>query len=331
LDFSIIIPVYNRPHELEELLNSLFLTTFKNPFEIVIIEDGSTLKSDIIVEKYKLKLNINYFYKKNSGPGDSRNFGMQQAKGKYFLLFDSDCIIPSEYLNQVHDFLSKNPVDFFGGADTADETFSDFQKAVNFSMTSFLTTGGIRGNDKKDFQPRSFNMGLSKEAFQKSGGFGQIHPGEDPDLTLRLWQLGYKSAYIAEAKVIHKRRINWEAFFKQTNKFGKARPILDLWHPNYKKITFWFPTFFIIGLDLAILFAFFGFFMPIYAVLCYFMLVFIASLIKNKSLNIAFMSLFTTLIQFYGYGLGFLKSWFLIHLLKKKPEQSFPELFYIKK
>lgn len=331
MNFSIIIPVYNRPQELEELLTSLSLTTFQNPFEVVIVEDGSSVKADEIVEKFKAILDIKYFYKSNTGPGDSRNFGMNQATGDYFLLFDSDCIIPNDYLNQVQHFLEKNPVNFFGGADTADDAFSDFQKAVNFSMTSFITTGGIRGKDLKDFQPRSFNMGLSREAYKKSGGFGEIHPGEDPDLTLRLWQMGFKSAFIPKAVVIHKRRISWEAFFNQTNKFGKARPILDLWHPQYKKITFWLPSLFIIGLDIAILLVFFGYFVPLYLFLFYFILVGTFSLIQTKNLKIALMSLGTSLIQFYGYGLGFLKSWFFIHVLKKNPEQTFPELFFKKK
>ena len=273
MDFSIIIPVFNRPHELDELLESLSKSSYKKPFEIIIVEDGSQQKADEIVKKYSDALDLKYFFKENTGPGDSRNFGMKKASGNYFLLFDSDCIIPADYLNLLDEFLSKNNVDFFGGADQADASFSDFQKAVNFTMTSFLTTGGIRGSAKKDFQPRSFNMGLSRKCFEKSGGFGQIHPGEDPDLTLRLWQIGFKSAFVSNATVVHKRRIDWASFYKQTHKFGKARPILDSWHPNYKKITFWLPSLFIIGLDLAILFMFFGWFFPMLVYGFYFILI----------------------------------------------------------
>ena len=227
MDFSIIIPVFNRPHELDELLESLSKSSYKKPFEIIIVEDGSQQKADEIVKKYSDALDLKYFFKENTGPGDSRNFGMKKASGNYFLLFDSDCIIPADYLNLLDEFLSKNNVDFFGGADQADASFSDFQKAVNFTMTSFLTTGGIRGSAKKDFQPRSFNMGLSRKCFEKSGGFGQIHPGEDPDLTLRLWQIGFKSAFVSNATVVHKRRIDWASFYKQTHKFNKARSIFD--------------------------------------------------------------------------------------------------------
>ena len=201
--FSIIIPVYNRPDEIDELLASLSKLEFNEGFEIVIIEDGSTIKSDAIIEKYSDKLDISYFFKENTGPGDSRNFGMQNAKGDYFILFDSDCIIPKNYLNEVVKAFQINYVDCFGGPDQALDSFSDIQKAINFSMTSFLTTGGIRGGSEKinKFQPRSFNMGISKKAFQASGGFGNIHPGEDPDLSIRLWDLGFETKLFPKAYV----------------------------------------------------------------------------------------------------------------------------------
>ena len=184
--FSLIIPVYNRPDEVEELLTSLFENDFSSDFEVVIIEDGSTIRCENVINSFKQKLNISYYFKENSGPGDSRNFGMKVAKGNYFLIFDSDCIIPKQYLNEVYKALQNDFVDCFGGPDKALDSFSDVQKAINFAMTSFLTTGGIRGGSEKidKFQPRSFNMGLSRIAFEKSKGFGNIHPGEDPDLSI---------------------------------------------------------------------------------------------------------------------------------------------------
>src|SRR5690606_37840053 len=193
LSFSFIIPVYNRPDEIKELLESLTEQTFKTPFEVVIVEDGSSLPSDKIVEHYNDKLQLSYFYKQNSGPGDSRNYGMKLAKGNYFLILDSDCILPPQYLEEVNASLQSEYVDCFGGPDTAHTSFSALQKAINYSMTSIFTTGGIRGSKKaiNKFQPRSFNMGISKAAFEASGGFGKIHPGEDPDLTIRLWKSGY--------------------------------------------------------------------------------------------------------------------------------------------
>ena len=238
--FSLIIPVYNRPDEIDELLESLSKLYYNEDFEIVIIEDGSSLKCEDVVLEYERKLNISYYYKDNSGPGNSRNFGMQKAKGDYFIIFDSDCIIPKNYLTEVMKALKQNYVDCFGGPDKALDSFSDIQKAINFAMTSFLTTGGIRGGSEKinKFQPRSFNMGISKIAFEKSNGFGNIHPGEDPDLSIRLWNLGYETRLFPNAFVYHKRRIDWDKFSTQVNKFGKARPILNSWYPKYNKLTY---------------------------------------------------------------------------------------------
>lgn len=330
--FSIIIPVYNRPEEMEELLQSLQQLDYSDPFEIVVIEDGSSLKSDEIVNKYSKQLTISYYFKENSGPGDSRNYGMQKAKGDYFIIFDSDCIIPKQYLVEVSKALTKDFVDFFGGPDQALDSFSDIQKAINFSMTSFITTGGIRGGSEKlnKFQPRSFNMGISKAAFQASGGFGNIHPGEDPDLTIRLWELGFHSKLIQNAFVYHKRRIDWNKFSIQTNKFGKARPILDSWHPKYSKLTYFFPSIFILGLygSLVLLLILQDFLFKLYCF--YFLLILIFSTIQNKSIRIGFLSILATWKQFNSYGSGFINSFIKIKLLKQNPQKAFPELFFTK-
>jgi glycosyltransferase involved in cell wall biosynthesis len=206
--FSLIIPVYNRPDEIEELLASLTIQTYKEEYEIVIIEDGSSITCSDVVFSYSEKLFISYYLKENTGPGDSRNYGMGRAKGEYFIILDSDCIIPPDYLLNVSKSLHVNYADCFGGPDAALDSFSDVQKAINFTMTSFLTTGGIRGKSEKieKFQPRSFNMGLSKKAFEASGGFGDIHPGEDPDLSIRLWKQGYSTSLFRDCYVYHKRR-----------------------------------------------------------------------------------------------------------------------------
>ncbi|MCS7473663.1 glycosyltransferase, partial [Myroides odoratimimus] len=244
--FSFIIPVYNRPDEVDELLESLTKQTYKEAFEVVIVEDGSKEDSRAVVSKYEDRLEISYYYKANSGPGASRNYGMERAKGEYFIVLDSDCIIPQEYLTTVDQYLKEEYVDCFGGPDAALASFSDVQKAINYSMTSVLTTGGIRGASERigKFQPRSFNMGISKKAFLASGGFGKIHPGEDPDLTIRLWKLGFDTQLFSKAYVYHKRRIDWNKFFIQVNKFGKARPILNQRYPETSKITYWFPALF---------------------------------------------------------------------------------------
>ena len=223
LHFSIVVPVYNRPQEVLELLESLRAQCYEQPYEIVIVEDGSTETSEEVMKAFT-DLNISYYFKENSGPGASRNYGMQRAKGNYYLILDSDCVLPEDYLSSVENALTARYTDFFGGPDAAHEDFTTLQKAINYAMTSFLTTGGIRGRKKAttNFEPRSFNMGISKEAFEASKGFGNIHPGEDPDLSIRLWQMGYTSQLIPEAYVFHKRRISWSKFYMQVKKFGTA-------------------------------------------------------------------------------------------------------------
>ncbi|MFD2602107.1 glycosyltransferase [Flavobacterium suzhouense] len=328
--FSLIIPVFNRPDEVEELLESLTLQTYKDRYEIVIIEDGSSITCKEVVDSYSDKLNISYYFKANSGPGDSRNYGMKIAKGDYFIILDSDCIIPPHYLESVDLNLKKSYVDCFGGPDAALSSFSDVQKAINFSMTSFLTTGGVRGKSEKieKFQPRSFNMGISKKAFEASEGFGHIHPGEDPDLSIRLWKLGFSTKLFSDSFVYHKRRIDWEKFHKQVNKFGKCRPILDLWHPEYKKVTFLFPSVFMLGLALSLFLSLFGYSVGIYLYILYFIIIFIVSGIQNRSFKIAAFSVVAVFIQFYGYGSGYLKSFLKVHILKEDPKKAFPELFF---
>jgi len=332
--FSLIIPVFNRPDEVDELLESLSQQDFNENFEVVIVEDGSTLRCDDVVQKYAEKLHLTYYFKENSGPGSSRNYGMEKAKGDYFIIFDSDCIIPKSYLTEVAKALKENYVDCFGGPDAALDSFSDIQKAINFAMTSFLTTGGIRGGSEKidKFQPRSFNMGLSRKAFDASNGFGNIHPGEDPDLSIRLWNLGFETKLFTKAFVYHKRRIDWEKFTVQVNKFGKARPILNSWYPKYNKLTFFFPSVFIIGLFLSVLLYIlsqkFDYLLQMYFV--YFLAILLISSIQNKSIKIGFLSLKAVWNQFYGYGTGFIESFLKIIVLKQKPEKAFPELFFKK-
>lgn len=312
LQFSIIIPVYNRPDEIDELLKSLTHQTYSKWFEVVIVEDGSELSSKEIVESYSEKLNIQYFFKKNTGAGKSRNFGMEKANGNFFVIFDSDCIIPPHYLEEVEKALIENFTAAYGGADAAHKSFTTIQKAINYSMTSVLTTGGIRGKKKAvgKFQPRSFNLGISKKAFEVTKGFSKMKIGEDIDLIFRLWETGFETQFIENAYVYHKRRATFKQFFNQTFNFGKARPFLNNKFPGTAKITYWFPSLFIVGFLFSIVSSCFGihFFMCCYGI--YFLLIFVDSFIKNKSILVAITSIFTTFTQFFGYGLGFLKGQF---------------------
>lgn len=332
VSFSIIVPVYNRPQEVKELLESLVDQDFDGDFEVVIVEDGSSESSEAVVKEFQ-QLNVSYYYKDNTGPGDSRNYGMEHARGNYFIILDSDCILPKQYLVEVDRELQNDYVHCFGGPDAADDSFTTVQKAINYVMTSFFTTGGIRGRAASvgKFQPRSFNMGVSKEAFQKTGGFGRIHPGEDPDLTFRIWKAGFATRLFPKAFVYHKRRIDWNKFYIQVSKFGKVRPILNKWHPGTAKLTYWFPTLFIIGLVASIVLTFFGIILPLGLFLAYFLFLFLDALLRNKDLKVAFLAIFAALTQFTGYGIGFLKSTILLNFSNKEAELLFPKLFFKKR
>lgn len=331
MKLSLIIPVYNRPDEVDELLESLTKQDFIDDYEVVVIEDGSSADCRSVIEKYP-DLDISYYYKANSGPGDSRNFGMRNAKGDYFIILDSDCILPVNYLSEVKKSLEQDYVDCFGGSDDADHSFSDTQKAINFAMTSVVTTGGIRGASERltKFQPRSFNMGISQKAFETSGGFGNIHPGEDPDLAIRLWDLGFETRLFKNVKVYHKRRISWDKFFIQVHKFGKARVILNKWHPKYLKLTFFFPGLFLIGFIFSLLLTIFDFPFFLAAYAWYFFFCFLFSTIRYKSLKIGFLSVYAVAIQFYGYGTGFIKAFYKINIQNRTPEEALPEMFFKK-
>lgn len=331
LQFSFIIPVYNRPDEVQELLDSFKALDGDFLYEIVIVEDGSSIDCKFVIEKYTNDLDISYYTKPNSGPGDSRNYGMKKAKGNYFIILDSDCLLPPQYLSIVYSYLSSTYVDCFGGPDAAHQSFTNLQKAINFSMTSFITTGGIRGggNDTDaKFQPRSFNMGLSKKAFIASAGFGVIHPGEDPDLSIRLNDLGFDTVLIKEAYVYHKRRVSWKKFYQQVHKFGLVRPILNRWHPKTKRLTYWFPTLFMLGFIASILLLLLGYKLPLIAYALYVLIAFILAFLSTGNLSVAIQSILAIFIQFFGYGYGFLKSTIAIAILNKDPQEHFPKLFF---
>lgn len=333
LSYSFIIPVYNRPEEVSELLRSFTLLEYGGTdFEIIIVEDGSDRKCDEVFMQYKDTLPVFYYYKPNSGPGDSRNFGMKKARGNYFIILDSDVILPPGYLQEVNTFLGKNYADCFGGPDTTAADFSAVQKAINFAMTSFLSTGGIRGKSKtvEKFKPRSFNMGISREVFEKTGGYAAIAVGEDIDLSVRIRKNGFKTALIPDAFVYHKRRSTWLQFYRQVNRFGMGRPILNRWHPETYSPVFLLPTLFCLGLLATVIAALCGYYLWIGFYFVYFLLIFVGSSVIHKNIKIGIYSCFAVLIQFTGYGSGYLKSFYHINILGKAPESAFPYLFYKK-
>jgi glycosyltransferase involved in cell wall biosynthesis len=323
ISLSLIIPVYNRPFEVQELLGSLSKQTNKR-FEIVIVEDGSTEHCLDVVKKYRSQLTITYFFKENTGPGLTRNYGMERAQGNYFIFFDSDCIIPPQYIEVVLQWLTTNWLDAFGGPDEAHESFSDLQKAINYSMTSFFTTGGIRGGGEKldKFYPRSFNMGFSKEVFEKTGGFPSVRyakakaAGEDIELSILIRENGFRIGLIKEAFVYHKRRIDLKKFYKQVFNFGYARITLARRNNSALKLVHLLPAVFTIGLFCCIILAFISIYF-LTPLTLYALIIFIDASLKNKNISIGFLSIFTSLIQLIGYGLGFIKSFIDQHLFRK--------------
>lgn len=312
--FSIIIPVFNRPLEIKELLESLVNQVYQD-FEVIVVEDGSTFTSEDIVFDFHNRLNVKYFFIDNVGQGFARNFGMQKAKGDYFVLFDSDCIIPEVYLNVLKSAIQERRLDAHGGPDAASQDFSVFQKAVNYSMTSFLTTGGIRGKmkDPKKYQARGYNMGLSKAAFQRTKGFIDPNKAEDIELSIRLKKEGFKSELVDEAYVYHKRKESWESFISQAFSFGQNRVHVSKYHPEAIKFVHLLPSFFFLGLVLTLLFVLMQ--LPVLKWLFIFygiwaLMVGIDAGIKERSFSVGLTAIFTSFCQLIAYGLGLLSALF---------------------
>jgi glycosyltransferase involved in cell wall biosynthesis len=309
--YSVIIPVYNRPEEMSELLESLTQQTIRD-FEVVVVEDGSAISSESIVNRYQSKIQIRYFTKKNEGPGPARNFGYHQARGKYLVAFDSDCIIPSDYFKHVEEGLTAHALDAWGGPDKAHENFTILQRAMGYTMSSVLTTGGIRGGKKHLgwFQPRSFNMGISRKVFEVTNGFAFTRFAEDIEFSIRMRKAGFRVGLIEKAYVFHKRRTTFGQFFKQVFNFGKGRALLASVHPEEIKLTHWFPTLFTLACIGLIALPLIDDRLFLIAAGCfgiYFLSIFCHALIATKNLAVALFSIPSAFLQLTGYGLGFLK------------------------
>ncbi len=309
--FSIIIPLYNRPLEIDELLYTLTQQTYLQ-FEVLVIEDGSKISAKEIVDSYAEKLAISYYYKENAGQGFARNFGFEHAKGDYFVVFDSDCLIPIDYLEIVKNYLLEHQLDAYGGPDGAHSSFTAVQKAISYSMTSPFTTGGIRGNKKHigQFHPRSFNMGISREVWERTGGFILTRLGEDIEFSIRIHSMGFKIGLIPDAIVYHKRRTDLIQFYKQLHFFGRARINIYKHFPSELKVVHFFPALFTLFLCLSLIL---NVFIHPLADLCntllamYILLIFFHSWTINKSAKVAFLSIAASFVQLSAYGLGFMQ------------------------
>lgn len=326
--YSVIIPVYNRPDEVDELLQSLMSQHFKD-FEVIVVEDGSSVPCREVVDKYKNCLDIKYFQKPNSGPGQTRNYGAERSQGEYLIILDSDCILPEGYLDSVENELKDSSADAFGGPDRAHDSFTDIQKAINYSMTSFFTTGGIRGGKKKmdKFYPRSFNMGVEREVYHVLGGFSKMRFGEDIDFSIRIFKGGYRCRLFPGAWVYHKRRTDLKKFFKQVHNSGIARINLYKKYPESLKIVHLLPAMFTLGVVLLLIGSFFCLYSLIPIVL-YALLVCIDSTCRNHSLRIGIYSVATSFIQLIGYGTGFWRAWWERCILKRGEFGAFQRTFY---
>ena len=331
--YSIIVPVYNRPDEVDELLQSLTNQTVKT-FEVIIVEDGSQTPCEAVCKKYQESLDIHYYMKPNSGPGQSRNYGVERAKGDYVIILDSDVVLPPGYLQAVDDELRREPADAFGGPDRAHESFTPTQKAISYSMTSFFTTGGIRGGKKKldKFYPRSFNMGMRREVYEALGGFSKMRFGEDIDFSIRIFKGGYKCRLFPKAWVWHKRRTDFRKFWRQVFNSGIARINLYKKYPESLKVVHLLPMVFTLGCALlAALFivgiglaagaytadhsnAFWTYglslsLLSLMPLILYSGLIFIDASAKNHSAWIGLLSIRAAFTQLMGYGCGFLQAW----------------------
>ena len=344
MNYSIIVPVYNRPDEVDELLASLTRQAYTD-FEVVVVEDGSNVPCKEVCEKYASKLPVRYFFKPNSGPGQSRNYGAEQSNGDYLIILDSDVVLPDGYLAAVDKELQTNPCDAFGGADASHPSFTPVQKAISYSMTSFFTTGGIRGGKKKldKFYPRSYNMGIRREVYQQLGGFSKMRFGEDIDFSYRIVEAGYECRLFPDAWVWHKRRTDLKKFFRQVYNSGIARINLEKRHPGTMKLVHLLPMVFTVGVIALILISAVGrvlmeyddvykwlwlFALPWLPILLYSTLIFVDSIVKNKSVKIGFLSIAAAFVQLMGYGFGFIEAWWKRCVLGKDEFQAFEKTFY---
>ncbi len=348
MKYSIIVPVFNRPNEVDELLDSLTRQTIRD-FEVIIVEDGSQIPSQDVCEKFRDRLNLIYLTKENSGPGQSRNYGVAHANGEYVIILDSDVVLPEGYLQAIEEELRRKPCDAFGGPDRAHVSFTDTQKAISYSMTSFFTTGGIRGGKKKldKFYPRSFNMGIRRDVYQKLGGFSKMRFGEDIDFSIRIFKAGCKCRLFPDAWVYHKRRTDFRKFWRQVYNSGIARINLYMKYPESLKPVHILPMMFTVGVIclvlvvcLGILNFFwgtthmqqsFGLAAMVYGsapILLYALLVFIHSSILNKSLKIGCLSIRAAFTQLMGYGCGFMEAMWKRMVLQKSEFSAYEKNFY---
>ncbi|CDA95712.1 putative uncharacterized protein [Prevotella sp. CAG:1320] len=330
MKYSIIVPVYNRPDEVDELLASL-LHQEEKEFEVIVVEDGSQVPCGDVCQRYAGQMELRYYEKPNSGPGQSRNYGAERAKGEYLLILDSDVVVPPGYLKAISEELERQPADAFGGPDCSHPSFTDIQKAISYSMTSFFTTGGIRGGKKKldKFYPRSFNMGIRRDVYLRLGGFSRMRFGEDIDFSIRIFQAGCHCRLFPGAWVWHKRRTDFRKFWRQVFNSGIARINLYKKYPDSLKLVHLLPMVFTVGVAALLLLALVLCApWPLLPLLFYALIVFLDASAKEKSPKIGLLSIAAAFIQLTGYGCGFLQAWWRRCVRGKAEFSAYEKNFY---
>lgn len=321
--YSVIVPVYNRRGEVDELLGSLSQQTNRN-FEVIIVEDGSTIPCGEICDMYATKgLNVKYFFKENEGRSIARNHGIERSKGEWLIFFDSDCVIPRDYFEKLDEAMATTPFDAFGGPDAADSSFSDTQKAINVAMTSFLTTGGIRGGkvSMEKFTPRTFNMGFRRSVYDRVGGFREMF-SEDIDMSTRIRLAGFSIGLYPDQYVYHKRRVDLMKFWRQVYVFGMSRITLQLLYPGSMKLVHWLPAVFVIGVVAMILMAIFLSPWWLTPLAVYLFAIWLTALRTTGSWHVALLAIPASLIQLCGYGCGFIKAYFTKIILRRGRDEA---------
>lgn len=326
--YSIVIPVFNRPDEVDELLESLCTQTVRD-FEVLVVEDGSSVPCKAVVDKYATRLDVRYFLKANSGPGQTRNYGVERARGEFVLILDSDAVLPPHYIAAVEEELRREPCDAFGGPDRAHASFTKMQKAINYAMTSFFTTGGIRGGKRKmdKFYPRSFNMGVRTEVYKALGGFSEMRFGEDIDFSTRIFKGGYRCRLFPEAWVWHKRRTDLRKFFRQVHNSGIARINLIKRHPGTLKPVHLLPACFTLGCAVLLL----GSAVcpwSLSPLLLFALLIFADASVAERSGGVGIRAVAAAYVQLLGYGTGFLRAWWARMVRGRGEFDAFRKNFY---
>lgn len=332
MKYSIIVAIYNRPDEMDELLESLSHQTYTD-FEVIVVEDGSSIPCKEVCERYRGRLSVQYYAKENTGPGPSRNYGCRRATGDYFLFIDSDCTVPQAYMQAIDTAVEAQGLDAFGGPDREHASFTPMQKAISYSMTSFLTTGGIRGKKVRVggmFHPRSFNMGISRAVFNKTDGFAQMRFGEDVEFSIRMIEHGFRVALIPEAFVYHKRRTDLKKFFKQVHNSGMARISIFLRHRDSLKLTHILPAAFTIYCLVALVYALFvplGW-VAVLPLALFVVAVFVEGSVRYRSASLGMLCVAASVVQLIGYGIGFIRAVVWRIMMNKPDVVAFERTFY---